>query len=190
MVTSAVTAAIANLQSKHKDDIQSLQFMLEKFFSKGWEILLPTIEPNIDLLTIFLSLIKTTSTPKPLAERWNQANLGYFNPLLDKVHGEYKIVWVGKDIYYRNVVLFVQRFQSLVTFWGVALVKVNIAILLQGSVLECYTFKPGDFDCNVLNNDSGLKSWINTLFHSLKIPTSVVFGVLTNKIYFFDDVWA
>lgn len=56
------------------------------------------------------------SLPKTTIERWNQADLGYFNPHLDRAHGEDKIVLVGKDVYYRKSVLFVQRLQSLVTF--------------------------------------------------------------------------
>lgn len=72
----------------------------------------------------------TNSLPKALIERWNQADLDYINPHLDRAHGEGEIVLVGKDVYYRNVVLFVQRLQSLVTFRGAALVKANIATSL------------------------------------------------------------
>lgn len=56
------------------------------------------------------SLLKNTT------ERWNQANLGYFDPYLNRVHRKDEIVLMGKDIYYRNVMLFVQRFQSFITF--------------------------------------------------------------------------
>lgn len=73
---------------------------------------------------------------KALAERWNQADLGYFDLHFDKAHGEGEIVLVGKDVYYKNVMLFVQRLQSLVTFRGPALVKTNIATSLQGSALD------------------------------------------------------
>lgn len=69
-------------------------------------------------------------------ERWNQAELGYFNPHLNKAHGEGEVVLVGKDVYYRNVVLFVQRLQSLVTFCSPALVNANIVTSLRDSALE------------------------------------------------------
>lgn len=68
--------------------------------------------------------------PLKATERWNQVNLGYFDLHLDKAHGEGEIVSVGKDVYYKNVVLFVQHLQSLVTFKGAALVKANIATSL------------------------------------------------------------
>lgn len=46
---------------------------------------------------------------KASIERWNQADLGYFNPHLNRAYGEGEMVSVGKDIYYKNVVLFIQR---------------------------------------------------------------------------------
>ena len=127
---------------------------------------------------------------KAFTERWNQANLGYFDPYLDKANGEGEVVLVDKDVYYRNVVLFVQRFQSLVTFKGAALVKANVATLLQGSALEWYTSELSNFDRDALNNDPGVKSWINTLSHRFKIPTSVALGLLTDKTYSLEDTRA
>ena len=53
--------------------------------------------------------LSNDSLPKNTSERWNQADLGYFDPHLDRAHGEGEIVLVGKDVYYRNVVLFVQH---------------------------------------------------------------------------------
>lgn len=59
--------------------------------------------------------LNVSSKPLPLADlqlkaidRWNQSDLSYFDPHFDtKVNGEGKVVLVGKDVYYRNVVLFV-----------------------------------------------------------------------------------
>lgn len=49
-----------------------------------------------------------TSEYQPCMERWNQADLSYFDPHLDeKAHRPGKVVSMGKDVYYRNVVLFV-----------------------------------------------------------------------------------
>ena len=93
-------------------------------------------------------------------------------------------------MYYRNVVLFVQRLQSLVTFRGAALMKANIATSLRGSALEWYTSELSDFDCDALNNDLGVKSWINTLSHRFKIPTSVALGLLTDETYSLNDARA
>ena len=53
---------------------------------------------------------------KASTERWNQADLGYFNLYLNTAHGKNEIVLLGKNVYYKNVVFFIQRLQSLVTF--------------------------------------------------------------------------
>lgn len=74
------------------------------------------------------------------------------------MHGEGEVVSVGKDVYYRNIVLFVQYLQSLVTFKGTALVKANIATSLQDFALEWYTSEQSDFDRDALNNNPGMKS--------------------------------
>ncbi len=114
----------------------------------------------------------------------------YFNLHLDRAQGVVEIVSVGKDVYYRNIVLFLQRLQSLVTFRDTALVKANIATSLRGSALEWYTSELSDFDCNALNNNPGMKSWVNTLFHRFKVPTSMALGLLTDNTYSNDDTHA
>lgn len=116
--------------------------------------------------------------------------MGYFDPHLDQIYGEGEIVLVEKDVYYRNVVLFVQCFQSLVIFQGAVFVKANIATSLRSSALEWYTSELSNFDRNTLNNDSGVKSWVNTLSHHFKVPMSVAFGLLTDEIYSLDNAQA
>lgn len=186
-VTSAVIAAVDAIQAKHKEEMLALREMIKK------SLLLrdsssSTLPSNPDAAPKVHPA--TDSLPKPSTERWNQANLGYFDPYLDRVYGKGEIVSVRKNIYYRNMVLFVQRLQSLVTFWAAALMKANIVISLQCSTLEWYTSELSDFDRDALNNNSGVKSWINTFSHCFKIPTSIAFGLLTDETYFFDDAQA
>lgn len=78
----------------------------------------------------FMPFVLPSKQPTQV-KRWNKANFGYFDSHLDdKAYGTEEVVLVGKDIYYRNVVLFTQRIQNLVTFKGATLVKVNIVTLL------------------------------------------------------------
>ena len=83
-----------------------------------------------------------------------------------------------------------QCLQSLVIFWGAAFVKTNITTSLQGSALEWYTSELSNFDRNMLNNNPGVKSWVNTLSHCFKVPTSIAFGLFTDETYFLDNAWA
>ncbi len=117
-------------------------------------------------------------------ERWNQANLGYFDPHLDdKAHDAGEVVSVGKDVYYRDVVMFTQRIQNLVTFRGATLFKANIATSLRGSALESYTSELNDQERERLYRDSGVDCWINTFSRRFKVPTNVVSGFLTSESY-------
>lgn len=88
------------------------------------------------------------------------------------------------------MVLFVQRLQSLVTFKGAALVKANVAMSLRDFALEWYTSELSDFDRNALNNNPGVKSWINTLSPRFKVPTNVALGLLTDETYSLGDARA
>ena len=94
------------MQAKHENKILSLREIIEKSLLLR-ESPSPTPPPNPNAIP--KALFAGDSLPKPSTERWNQANLGYFDPHLDRAHGEGEIVSVGKDVYYRNVVLFVQR---------------------------------------------------------------------------------
>lgn len=66
--------------------------------------------------------------------------------------------------------LFVKRFQGLATFKGATFMKANIAILLQVFALEWSTSELSNSNYNILNNDLGMKSWINILYHCFKMP--------------------
>ena len=175
------------MQAKHKEEIFALQEMIEKslllkeFLSAippPSPVAIPKAHPGADFL------------PKTTTERWNQSDLNYFNPHLDQAHGEGEIILVEKDIYYRNVVLFVQRLQSPITFQGATLVKANIITSLQGSALEWYTFELSNFDWNALNNNPSVKSWVNTFSHCFKVPTSMALGLFTHEIYSINNVRA
>ncbi len=185
-VTSAVTAAIGTIQAKHEEEMLALREMIEKSLLLK-DSASSTSPPDLNASS---KLSPLADLPSKSTERWNQADLGYFDPHLDRAHGEGEIVSLGKDMYYRNVVLFVQRLQNLVIFRGAALVKANIATSLQGSALEWYTSELSDFDRDALNNDPGVKSWVNTLSHRFKMPTSVALGLLTDETYTLDDARA
>lgn len=95
---------------------------------------------------------------------------------------------MGKDVYYRNVVLFVQRLQNLITFKEAPLVKANIPTSLRGSALEWYTSELDDSKRENLNT-AGIDSWLATLSQRFKVPTSVALGLLTSERYTIDDAY-
>lgn len=86
--------------------------------------------------------------------------------------------------------LIVQSIQNLVTFRDAALINAYIATSLWCFALEWYTSEFSDFDHDILNNNPGVKSWVNTLSLHFKVPTGMVLGLLTGGTYTFDDAWA
>lgn len=185
-MTSTIAITVVAIQAKHDDNMLFLRKLIEKslllkdFFSA-------TLFFNLDAtakISFFANILSKTLTKK-----WNQANLYYFDPHFDKAHDEDKIVLVDKNVYYKNIVLFVQHLQSLVIFQSVALVKANIATLLQGSAFEWYILELNDFNCNVLNNYPSMKNWINILSHCFKIQTSIALDFLLNEIYPLNNAW-
>ena len=154
VVASAVATAVSSIQAKHESKMLSLREMIEKsMLLRESSSATPPPDPDATSKT----LPGGDLLPKTSTERWNQADLGYFDPHLNRAHGEGEIISIGKDVYYRNVVLFVQRLQSLVTFRGVALVKANVATSLRDSALEWYTSELSDFNRDALNNDPGVR---------------------------------
>lgn len=62
--------------------------------------------------------------------------------------------------------------------------------VILGSALEWYILELSDFNRDALNNDLGVKSWINTLSHCFKVPISMSLGLLIDKTYSLEDVQA
>ena len=104
-VTFVVATAVAVIQTKYESEMLSLRKMIEKsLLLRDSPLTTPPPDPNTSA-----KVSTPPDNPTKTAEKWNQADLGYFNPHFDKAHGEEEIVSVGKDVYYRNVILFVQR---------------------------------------------------------------------------------
>ena len=124
---SAVVIATATIKAKYVNEMLSFWEIIQKslFLTKS---LFATPPPNPDSTPKLL--LSSDFLPKASTERSNQADLRYFDPHLNKAHGNGELVSMGKNIYYKNVMLFVQRLQSLVIFKRAAFVKANVATSL------------------------------------------------------------
>ena len=68
-------------------------------------------------------------------DRQNPSNLDYFNLYLNKSYEESEIVIVGKDIYFRSIILFIKRLRDVAAIKGFVIVKVNINTALRDTAL-------------------------------------------------------
>lgn len=94
-VTSAVVITVISIQAKHDNEMLSLQEIIEKSLLVK-ESLSATPPPDYDATP--KEHPSNNSLPKTTTERWNQADLGYFNPYLNITHREGEIVLVGQDV--------------------------------------------------------------------------------------------
>ena len=124
-------------------------------------------------------------------ERWNAADLGFFDPHLDKSYGEGEIVTVGKDIYYRSVILFIERVRDLAATKSDSLVRTNLNTCLRGSALRWYTAELSNLERIGLRNDTkGVDEWCKTLLARFKESPGVALSNLTSEKYTVADARA
>lgn len=103
-VSSAIATAVVSIKAKYEKNILSFREMIEK------SLLLkefPSRTPPSNSDPTRKAFFGDDSLLKASKERWNQVDLGYFDPYLDTEYGEDEIVLVGKDVYYGNVILLV-----------------------------------------------------------------------------------
>lgn len=76
----------------------------------GQDNLLPNAQVSVtdNAVSSSQSTSATDLTSNTSQKRWNQTELGYFDLYFNKVHGEGDVVLIEKDVYYKNMVLFVQ----------------------------------------------------------------------------------
>ena len=120
--------------------------------------------------------------------RWNTADLGYFDPHLDKSYGEGEIVTVGKDVYYRSPILFVERIRDLATIKGASIVRSNLNTALRGSALAWYTAELSNLERVGLRADeNGVEEWCSAIIKRFKEATGVALHNLTTEKYSVHD---
>lgn len=102
-VTSGIIAAMTSMHTKYEEEILALREMIKK------SLLLR--EPASFTLSLDSNASNKASAlsdfPSRTTKRWNQADLGYFDPYLDEAYSKGEIVSIGKDVYYKNMVLFI-----------------------------------------------------------------------------------
>ena len=131
---------------------------------------------------------EATVTP---SDRWNATDLGYFDPHLDKSYGEGEIVTVGKDLYFRSVILFIERIKDIAAVKGDALVRTNLNTSLRGAALKWYTAELSNLERTGLRNDPrGVEEWCNALLARFKELPGVALSHLTSEKYTLADARA
>ena len=66
-------------------------------------------------------------------------DIGFFDSNLSVNYGEGEVVLVGKELYYRNIILFIERIKDLVIIKGYELMRANLNTYLRKIALVWYT---------------------------------------------------
>ena len=127
-----------------------------------------------------------TNTPVQKDTKWRPEELGFFDPLLDKSYGTGDTAMVGKDLYYRNVFLFIERIEDLARIKGDELIAANINTCLRGTALGWYTSELSTLTRNGLRI-SKIEQWTEQLRNRFRESTSVALTKLTSTNYTVTD---
>ena len=96
---------------------------------------------------------------------------------------------VGKELYYRLIILFIDRIVDLVTVKLAVLVKVNINIYLRRAVLSWYILELNDAKRSGLrNNTDDVNLWIKSFKRRFKILIIVALQQLTTIKYVINNI--
>lgn len=71
--------------------------------------------------------------PKTASSKWNLADLGYFDPHLDKSYSKNNIIAINKETWIRSVYLFMAQIKDLVLLKGGQTIQNNLNTALRGA---------------------------------------------------------
>ena len=120
--------------------------------------------------------------------RWKPEELGFFDPQLPQSFGKGEIVYQGKDLYYRSVILFIERIRDLADVKGAELIRTNLNTCLRGAALGWYNAELTDLERKALRRDpDGVNDWCAALKKRFKESTSVALKNLLDTKYTVKD---
>jgi hypothetical protein len=131
---------------------------------------------------------KTTSESR--AKRWITANVEFFDSMYENksVLTEEFIEHAEKNIYFRNVHLFLKRVKNVIKMKNVNQIRKNLFICLRDLALQWYTFELFENIKNLLRYDNEIEFWEKKLLKRFKKSISVVMIFLMKKKYTVKNV--
>ena len=125
------------------------------------------------------------------SNRWNVIDLDYFNSHLDKSYDKGEIVIVDKDLYFRSVILFIERIKDIVVIKSNALIRINLNISLRGIALKWYIIELFNLKrIDLRNNSRDIEKWYNVLLARFKELLEIALSHLIFEKYTLIDTRA
>lgn len=123
----------------------------------------------------------------PYNNQWKAEDIGFFDPHLPQSYGSGPVVRDGKDLYYRNVHLFVERVRDLSKTKGDELIKTNLNTCLRGTALIWYTAELTELERAGLRRLE-LSEWIDALTKRFRPNRSEATSALLAEKFTLNDV--
>lgn len=120
--------------------------------------------------------------------RWNPGDLGFFDPNYDNksVSTGSPIEHTGKETYFRDVHLFVERARDLVVIKG-NMVRENLWMSLRGTALEWWTAELSPAEKRITRFGEGVEEWSTLLTGRFKEPATVAIDAVLRERYTIRD---
>ena len=140
-------------------------------------------EPPVDLLGQALAAPGHST-------RWIPGEVGFFDPMYDGKSvssGAPALEHTGKDTYFRNVHLFIERADEHVSLKGEEVVKNNLWTCLRGTALEWWTGELSEVEHRITKLGDGIKEWSTLLRGRFKEDSNVAINNMLREKYTLRD---
>lgn len=133
------------------------------------------------------------TAPTITTSRWNANELGFFDSHYDgkTVHsGAPPIEYTGKDTYFRDIHLFLDRAKQFMPAKGAETVRDNLWLSLRGTALSWWTSELSDTERRIVTYGKDLDEWSKLLTRRFKQPSFVAMESLLKESYTLKDAAA
>ena len=155
-------------------------------------------EQQWNALQTLIGTLRANPAPTPPAppapethhsNRWNAADIGFFDPHYDGKTAATApaIEHAGKDTYFRDVHVFIERVKDMATIKGGESVRTNLYSCLRGIALEWYTSTLTEEQKFYVKHGENIDHWAKILLKRWKESPSTALATVTRERYTMDD---
>lgn len=123
--------------------------------------------------------------------RWNPGDVGFFDPFYEgkSAGSAAPIEHTGKETYFRDIHLFVERAKEMATIKGGETVRNNLWTCLRGAALEWWTAEVSDAEKRLTKygNESSIDEWVTLLVARFKQPSHLAIDSVLRERYTMTD---
>ena len=123
--------------------------------------------------------------------KWNAGDVGFYDPNYEgkSVGTASPIEHTGKETYFRDVHLFIERARELTAVKGGEMVRNNLWTCLRGTALEWWTAEVSDAEKRLskYGNGDNLDEWCTLLVSRFKQPSHVAIDAVLRERYTMHD---